>query len=292
VSLPQLLLVDDSEAMLELEKAALAGLYAVSTAPDGKQALEAVAVLRPDLIVLDLSMPVLTGDQVLATLQADPALRTIPVIIVSSERERGERCLALGAAAFLLKPIKAEALLTTVARVLEERADRTRATGLAVLPVLIGDLEFGIPLHEVHAVANQPATKLLAGAPPHLQRYFELYGDPVLVLDLAERLGVTHQKPLVERKVVVLSEGGVLIAAVLDDVKDPEEFEAGDVVPRERIGGTTGLGHVGLKAMVRTARGSLPVLEPSSVIRSEHLAEFAALVRSVSTTPQPDTTPQ
>src|SRR4051812_49619253 len=83
VSLPHLLLVDDSESVLAFEKAALAGHYVVSTAVNGREALTKVAQLRPAAVLLDLSMPEMDGDEVLAQMQQDPQLAGIPVIIVS-----------------------------------------------------------------------------------------------------------------------------------------------------------------------------------------------------------------
>ena len=90
MSLWHLLLVDDSEAVLAFEKAALAGHYQVSTAVDGRDALLKVAQLKPAAVLLDLSMPGMDGDEVLARMRADPQLARIPVIIVSSEKQRAE----------------------------------------------------------------------------------------------------------------------------------------------------------------------------------------------------------
>ena len=139
MSLPHLLLVDDSEAVLAFEKAALSGHYALSTATTGREALAKVPQIAPAAILLDLSMPEMDGDEVLAHLQDDPEFRRIPVIIISSERVRAEACLRNGAKAFLPKPIRAQELLPLVERVLEEARTAARAGNVAVLL-------FGVPL--------------------------------------------------------------------------------------------------------------------------------------------------
>src|SRR5678815_5236532 len=105
MSLPHLLLVDDSQAVLAYEHAALSALYSLSTAQNGVEALEKARALPLDGILLDLSMPEMNGDEVLAALKADRRLSGVPVIVISSEHNRAEACLKAGAAAYLRKPI-------------------------------------------------------------------------------------------------------------------------------------------------------------------------------------------
>jgi CheY-like chemotaxis protein len=127
VSLPSLLLVDDSDAILALEKAILSGHYSLHTASNGREALEKVGRLQPAAVLLDLSMPEMDGDEVLQKMKADPAMADVPVIIISSEKSRAEACLGLGAEAFLAKPFRAEDLLSKVATALENARRRSRA---------------------------------------------------------------------------------------------------------------------------------------------------------------------
>lgn len=98
----------------------LAGLlgregFAVSTAANGREALE---LLRqsplPDLILLDLAMPVMDGWQFSEAVRKDPALSAIPVIIVSEIDNARQQAAPLGAVALLSKPIALEQLLETV----------------------------------------------------------------------------------------------------------------------------------------------------------------------------------
>src|SRR6185369_9705785 len=112
------LLVDDSEAVLAFGREVLSRDYRVHTESRGDRAVEAARTVQPAAIVLDLSMPGADGDEVLRRLKADPQLARIPVVMLSSEHERADECLDLGAWKFLAKPVSAEVLRETVAQAL------------------------------------------------------------------------------------------------------------------------------------------------------------------------------
>lgn len=90
---------------------------------DGLDAL-AVRGLRPDVILLDLHLPGLQGDQVLRELQADPATRDIPTFIISADASRHqiERLLDSGARAYLTKPLNVRHFLELLDDLIEDRA--------------------------------------------------------------------------------------------------------------------------------------------------------------------------
>jgi CheY-like chemotaxis protein len=93
--------------------------YSVLIAPNGRQALELLARgPRPDLVLTDMMMPVMSGPEMLATIAADPDLSVIPVIVLSSLPEAAVRARVGGVAAILRKPCTAQRLLATVAQVL------------------------------------------------------------------------------------------------------------------------------------------------------------------------------
>jgi chemotaxis signal transduction protein len=276
VSLPQLLLVDDSEAILAYEMAALAGHYGFSTSTNGREALILARQLVPDLVLLDLSMPGLTGDEVLRLMKADPALSHIPVIVISSEQERGEAAAGAGAAAFLAKPIRAEQLRELVGQVLEGARRSVRQGGLAVLPVGVGPLEFGLPLERVRRVLPQPPTRPLPLGPPYLSELFEFDGQPVAVLDVARRLGLEHTTPREERKLVVIAQDTLLLALSVDRVREPEELAASEITWREprKAAGEGPIGEA-LVAVSRDVHGSLPIVDPRALLPRELLRELA-----------------
>jgi CheY-like chemotaxis protein len=110
-----LLAEDDLEIRDILQDLLEAEGYDVVPASHGRQALEFLQGARggdklPDLVVLDLMMPLVDGHQVLDTMKSDPTLSTIPVVVLSAvARER-----PVGAAAFLRKPIPLQKFFDTI----------------------------------------------------------------------------------------------------------------------------------------------------------------------------------
>ncbi|HEY3450484.1 MAG TPA: chemotaxis-specific protein-glutamate methyltransferase CheB [Myxococcales bacterium] len=119
----KLLLADDAETILALEQALLSDIYELVLARDGEQALEAALTHRPDGVLLDHSMPKMTGAQVLERIRAAPSIQPTPVIMVSSETspEIVGSWQKHGATAILGKPIDRALLLATVRRLVPER---------------------------------------------------------------------------------------------------------------------------------------------------------------------------
>ena len=111
------LLVDDNEQNLELLVAYLEELGCeLRTAADGLEALDQVAKKRPDIIVLDVMMPRMSGFQACAKIKRDAATRDIPVVMVTALNEVSdvERAVESGADDFLTKPVNRLELLTRV----------------------------------------------------------------------------------------------------------------------------------------------------------------------------------
>ncbi len=101
-----ILVIDDDPAVLDLITRFLQREgFAVRTAPDGETGLRLAAELRPSAILLDIMMPHVDGWAVLSRLKADPALSSIPVVVVSFVDERGLG-YSLGAADYLVKPVE------------------------------------------------------------------------------------------------------------------------------------------------------------------------------------------
>ena len=280
MSLPQLLLVDDSEAVLAFEKAALSRHYEVRTATNGREALDRLAQEEPAAVLLDLSMPEMDGDEVLSRMQADEKLRRVPVIVISSETQRERECIVGGAKAFMAKPVRAPELLALVGRVIDDARREERSGSLAALFVTAGAVELGLPLERVRTVLHQTATRPLPLGPAYLCEMLELHGEPVPVLDLARRIGQDHVMPVHERKLVVVECDGALLALCVDDVRDPEELPAGEITPREKLAGSQhGPLQDALIAVAKTARGPLPIVDPRALLSRDLLRKLAASLR-------------
>jgi CheY-like chemotaxis protein len=114
------LVVDDEPLIAMALEAALedAG-YEVATAANGRQGLERLAgAPRPDVVLLDMMMPVMGGAAMRAAMTADPELRAIPVVVLSSLPEEAVRARVDGVAAVLRKPCTAEQVLGAIEGVL------------------------------------------------------------------------------------------------------------------------------------------------------------------------------
>ncbi len=119
------LVVDDNAQNLELLVEYLSGLENVQTVPatDGVDALEKIEQCRPDLILLDIMMPRMSGFEVCRKLKSDPVTRDIPIIMVTALNELGdiERGVESGTDDFLSKPVNRLELLTRVRTLLKLR---------------------------------------------------------------------------------------------------------------------------------------------------------------------------
>lgn len=111
---PKVLIVDDEPFNVDyLEQQLEDSNYQLITAFNGREALDKIESEQPDLILLDLMMPVLDGFGVLAHVKADPVLRDIPVIIISAEKDSKSvvRGIKQGAEDYLTKPVEEDILI-------------------------------------------------------------------------------------------------------------------------------------------------------------------------------------
>jgi DNA-binding response OmpR family regulator len=116
---PRILVVDDDPSLRELLRLHLeAAGYRVELAVDAIEAGYAILRSPPDLLVVDVRMPHMSGIDLVATVIADATIPAFPFIFLSSDETRMERGQQLGAASYLLKPIVADRLLEGVARAL------------------------------------------------------------------------------------------------------------------------------------------------------------------------------
>ncbi|QFU01930.1 Transcriptional regulatory protein WalR [Halomonas sp. THAF5a] len=119
----KVLVVDDEpNIVLSLEFLMQQAGFEVDTAENGESALSRIAEAAPDLLLLDISLPGISGFDVLERLRADPAHARMPIVMLTAhgrevEREKG---LALGADDYVTKPFSTQALVEKVKTLLAE----------------------------------------------------------------------------------------------------------------------------------------------------------------------------
>ncbi len=114
---PRILIVDDDDTFLRLITVALAGQgYAVCTAPDGVRGLKLVESFQPDLIFLDVNMPVMGGEAFLEAYFHKPEPRA-PVIALTAAGNLGN-VIEMGVDDFIAKPFPIDMLYTYIKRYL------------------------------------------------------------------------------------------------------------------------------------------------------------------------------
>lgn len=124
---PKILIVDDEPFNVDYLEQELEELdYSIITAFNGRDALDQVRSEKPDLILLDIMMPVMDGFAVLSELKADPLLRSIPVIVISAvnDLESVVKGIQLGAEDYLPKPFEPTLLHARISASLEKKSLR------------------------------------------------------------------------------------------------------------------------------------------------------------------------
>jgi PAS domain S-box-containing protein len=185
----RLLVVDDNTANLHV----LTGLlrergYQAYPASDGELALEFVRATPPDLILLDVKMPGLGGEEVCRRLKADERTRAIPVIFISALESEADRvrCFRAGGVDYIAKPFRPEEVLARVETHLAlRRVQLDLETRNAELAAAQRELE-----ERVQGRTSELATAnaSLADARLFLDKVIDAVGDPVFVMDRERRL--------------------------------------------------------------------------------------------------------
>ncbi len=123
---PLVLIVDDSPTETHILANILKkGGYAVETAANGEEGVERARTLHPDVILMDVIMPVLNGYQATRLLRRDPETADIPIIMVTTKDLQTDRSWGLrqGATDYLTKPVDPKLLLERIQAVLKGSAD-------------------------------------------------------------------------------------------------------------------------------------------------------------------------
>ncbi len=123
----KILIVDDDEDILLIVQTILASAgYSAFTAHNGREGIETARELKPDLILLDVMMPELSGWEVCTTLKNAPETRQIPIAMLTVKSEIRDLItgMQVGADDYITKPFTRRKLLSTVRKLLEERGEK------------------------------------------------------------------------------------------------------------------------------------------------------------------------
>ncbi len=208
---PRVLVVDDNEELRFYIAELLEDEYAVQTAADGQQALERAQAWTPHVVVSDLMMPRLDGEQLTAALKDDPNLRHVPVILVTARADPAvvTRSLYEGAHDYLCKPFHAEELRARV-KAAYRMGQTSQQLAMRDRLAVLGTLAAGAA-HEI----NNPLMAVL-GNLDYLRRGLEAGGraEPAaedLRLALEEAIEGTRQIGQVARDLGTFSRADTMV---------------------------------------------------------------------------------
>ena len=119
--LATVLICDDEPSLRELIRISLDGPYSFAEADDGEKSLEIARRLRPDVVILDMMMPRLSGLEVLSEIRGDRELAETPVIVLTAQPSTKEEALRCGADIVMVKPFEPEEITAAVEEVLAGR---------------------------------------------------------------------------------------------------------------------------------------------------------------------------
>ncbi|MFG0285760.1 MAG: response regulator [Phycisphaerales bacterium JB039] len=151
-AIKHILVVEDHRDLVELLEINLRSAgYQVSSALDGRTGLAKARSLRPNLLILDLMLPHLSGDEVARRLRSEPATASLPIIMLTAKADEADQVsgLATGADDYITKPFSMKVLLARVQAVLR-RASEAGAPELLSL----GPIEIDTSTHQVRVAGE------------------------------------------------------------------------------------------------------------------------------------------
>lgn len=116
----KILICDDDEGIIDVLELILEDTgYTIISELNSLNANALILSTKPDLVILDLWMPVISGDQILRTLRNSPDTESLPVIVMSASRDGADIATAAGASAYVAKPFDYDNLLAVIDRLVD-----------------------------------------------------------------------------------------------------------------------------------------------------------------------------
>lgn len=204
---PRLLIVEDNTELLAYLTRNLGTDYQIETASDGVEGLDAARRHAPDLIISDLMMPRMTGDELVRVLQQEPALERVPVILLSARvgAEAVVEGLGSGAIDYVTKPFKMPELKARVETHLRTNAVEKQLDERETRLVAIGQMT-GQIAHDLKG----PLTAIVGHAELAREVAESTGSDAMIVQDLAAVEDAAHRAvSMIEQVVDFVREGSV-----------------------------------------------------------------------------------
>jgi pilus assembly protein CpaE len=186
----QILVIDDDANLLQMVKLMLQRVgHSVTTSSSGEEGLQLAAKAQPDMAIIDVMMPGLSGYDVVRKLREDPLTARIPIIILTARSQPMDKHMALeaGANAFLSKPVTSQELIERVEAVLKAGVNFRVHTGLLTEPVT----QKSAP-PPVEPAAESPAASSSPSRPRPLAKIAPIGADPA-----AEPAGQAARLPII-----------------------------------------------------------------------------------------------
>ena len=250
----KILVVDDSSTIRSVVTKALENSgFKVLTAENGYEAMELMKRKRPDLILSDIEMPVMSGIDLCRTVHKDDNLSAIPFVVMSTKNDRAimRRMMQWGAIAYLTKPFNVEQLVITIERLLsnhfllllkeKERLDIERNMLLASITSLIEALEARDPYTRGHSESVAEIVAGMAGLMGKSTEEIELLRIAGRLHDLG-KIGVPDSillKPgkLTDEEYAAIKQHPVAGATIFAPIKTLKEIIPVILYHHERIDG-------------------------------------------------------
>ena len=178
-----ILVVDDDSSSLEILNAVLSSEYEILTATSGQEALETAKNRKPDLIILDIIMPDISGFEVMARLKEMPESRNIPIIFITAltGEKYEEKGLLLGAADYITKPFM-PAVVRARVHIQEQNIRQMRAIELLSMIDALTEVsnrrsfDIQLTISWAHALREKRPLSLLMLDVDDFKRYNDTYG--------------------------------------------------------------------------------------------------------------------
>ena len=117
----KILICDDDDGILDMLSLILEDNYSqVSTEVNSLNTINLIIELQPDLLILDLWMPVISGDQILGIIRSTKEMANLPVIVISASKDGEKIAMDAGATRYLPKPFDVDELLSIMGSMLDD----------------------------------------------------------------------------------------------------------------------------------------------------------------------------